>query len=146
MFDYALTEDEISEVFLAGDAAIVRAVDSAALGVLYAAERLPPDFGSSALTQILGPARIDYTARFRVLEDRGRRPAQLSDDPAGQVDDCTRLHGVRRPVLEKASIVVVGDKTEIHGVMLAGNRQVTRRGHGADLELGVGANREEQIA
>lgn len=64
------------------DAAIVRAVDSAALGVLYEAERLPPDFGSQALTQVLGPARIDYTARFRVLEDRGRRPAQLSDDPA----------------------------------------------------------------
>lgn len=64
------------------DAAILRAVDSAALGVLYAADRLPPDFGSQALTRVLGPARIDYTARFRVLEDRGRRPAQLAEDPA----------------------------------------------------------------
>lgn len=37
----------------------------------------PPD-----LDRILGKKMVPYTQRFRVIEDRGRRPALFADDPA----------------------------------------------------------------
>jgi hypothetical protein len=47
---------------------------------------LVPDLESGAaaefLPEVLGDEPFDYTTRFRILEDRGERPALFSDDPA----------------------------------------------------------------
>jgi hypothetical protein len=64
------------------DTAVQQALASAVRRV--AQDELPdfdPDHDADALKAALGREPLDYATRFRILEDRGERPALFSDDP-----------------------------------------------------------------
>lgn len=64
-------------------AGVAAAVDQVALELLRDAGRLPPGLAPPELGPILGGARSDYAARFRILRDEGPRGAAPGVDGAG---------------------------------------------------------------
>jgi hypothetical protein len=64
------------------DSAVAQALASAVRRV--AQEELPdfdPELDAASLDEALGREPLDYATRFRIVEDRGERPALFSDDP-----------------------------------------------------------------
>ena len=49
------------------------------------------------------------------------QPGMFAITATGAIDNGTGAHGVRGPILEEATIVVVCNEAEIHGIMFAGN-------------------------
>ena len=93
--------------------------------------------------RLAGPA--DAQA-FALTDGVGGQPLVLAQDAAADVDHRAGAHGVRRPVVQEAPVVVIRHEAEVHRVMLAGDGQTALGGDAADLRFGIVADGKEDAA
>jgi len=112
-----VAEEFIAEIPLTGPAAGVPAPDEPALIDVEGAEAL--DFDA-----VLGKKMVHYTSRFRVVEDRGERPALFAEDPRVTseyvviVDVHVDVERVRKRLVQKGIIPEGTAVGEVHTLYL----------------------------